>query len=183
MQGGDHAGQQVGRAGPGIAEHGRHLARRLVQALGHVSGRRLVADRHQPDAVRLQLREQRVDLRRGKAEQELDALGLQRAGEQLAACDLGHGVTPVFSSRLWFRLDIGVIVRIRVCPQGGVSVPRVLPCRPALQPRSSDEPSGSACGGGRQLWRIGSVGGWCRGGRLPGLEVGGEVASVYLGPA
>ena len=45
-------GEQVRRAGAGIAEHRGDLAGRLVEAFGHVHAGGLVADRHQSDAVR-----------------------------------------------------------------------------------------------------------------------------------
>ena len=51
---------------------------------------RLVAHRHEPDAVRLELGQQRIDLRGRKAEEELDPLRLERTGEQLATGDFSH---------------------------------------------------------------------------------------------
>ena len=55
----------------------------------------LVAHRHQPDAVRLQLRQQRIDLRGGQAEQELDSFCVKRSGEQLAASNLRRFQPPI----------------------------------------------------------------------------------------
>ncbi len=71
---GDHTGQEVGRARPRIPEHRGDLAGRLVEARRHVGRRRLVSHRHEPDPVRLERREERVDLRARQPEHEPDPL-------------------------------------------------------------------------------------------------------------
>ncbi len=76
---GNHARDQVRRAGAGIPEHRRDLSGRLVQALCHMGARRLVPDRDEAHLVRLQRRQQGIDLRARQAEHEADTLTLEAA--------------------------------------------------------------------------------------------------------
>jgi hypothetical protein len=89
---GDHTGDQVRRARARVAEHGRDLAGRLVEPLGHVRTGCLVAHRYEADVASLERGKQRVDLRARQPEHEPHALERQAARERLTAGDLGHGV-------------------------------------------------------------------------------------------
>ena len=91
---GDHAADEIGRSRTGVADHDRHLARRLVEALGHVRAGGLVPEGHQADAVLVERREQWIDLGRGETEDEAHALVREAAREQRAAVHLGHRAPP-----------------------------------------------------------------------------------------
>jgi hypothetical protein len=84
------AGDQVGGAGPRIAEHDCHLAAGLVPALGHVHRGRLVPDRDEADAMAIEVDQERVDLRARQPEDDFHAFVLQRASQQLATRRCRH---------------------------------------------------------------------------------------------
>ena len=89
---GDHAGEEIGGAGTGIAEHDGYLAARLVESLGHVNGGGFVADRNKSDAVVVELGEDRIDFRAWKSEHEFNTLGDQTFQEKLGTSDFAHGI-------------------------------------------------------------------------------------------
>jgi hypothetical protein len=91
---GDHARQQVRRAGAGVAEHRSHFARRLVDPLGHVGRGSLVADRYEAQTVPFQRRQQWIQHGTGKPEHEADALGCQAPRQQPAPGDRRHDRPP-----------------------------------------------------------------------------------------
>src|SRR5262249_51205408 len=65
------------------------LARRLVEALGHVGPGGLVPERHQADAVLFERCEQWIDLGGRETENEAHALVREATCEQRAAVQLG----------------------------------------------------------------------------------------------
>ena len=88
------AGHEVRGARPGVAEHHRDLAGRLVETFGHVHGGCLVPDRHEADAVGIERSEQRVDLRAGQPEDEFHAFVGECACKQFATSEFAHGLSP-----------------------------------------------------------------------------------------
>jgi hypothetical protein len=89
----DHAGKQVCGARARISEHHPDLAGRLVEPLGHVTGRRLMPDRDEPDLVRLRGRQQRIDLRARNSEHEAHSLAREAPRQELSTGDIGHGLS------------------------------------------------------------------------------------------
>jgi hypothetical protein len=89
---GDHAGEQIRRAGTGVAKDGSHLAGRLVQPFRHVHRGGLVPDRYESHLVLLQLGEQRVDFRTRDSKHELDALADQTSQQKLCSGNFTHKI-------------------------------------------------------------------------------------------
>ena len=89
---GDHAGQQIGGAGTGIAEDDGDLAGGLVQSFGHVNGGGLMANRNESDTVVVELGEYGIDFGARKSEHELDALSDETFQEKLGTSDFAHGI-------------------------------------------------------------------------------------------
>ena len=97
VRGGD-AGERVGESGPGRDERDARIAGGERPAFGAVRGGGLVANVDDANAVSRRRPPGRVDVAAAEPEQVGDAVLRERAGDELAAVDGGHGAPASSSS-------------------------------------------------------------------------------------